>query len=68
MLSLPGTIILGARTKRWQQGGIKGHSIPLVCLGFLILNFGFLAFNGGSQVLFPIFNVIINLLPSGRDK
>jgi Amt family ammonium transporter len=53
MLSLPGAVILGARTSRWREGGIRGHSIPLVCLGFLILNFGFLAFNGGSQVLLP---------------
>ena len=49
MLSLPGAVILGARTNRWREGGIRGHSVPLVCLGFLILNFGFLAFNGGSQ-------------------
>ena len=38
------------RTDRWTKtGGIPGHSIPFVCLGFLILDFGFLAFNGGSQ-------------------
>ena len=38
------------RTDRWSKtGGIPGHSIPFVCLGFLILDFGFLAFNGGSQ-------------------
>lgn len=50
MLSLPGAVILGARTNRWKaHEGMRGHSVPLVCLGFLILNFGFLAFNGGSQ-------------------
>ena len=39
-----------SRTDRWTRaGGIPGHSIPFVCLGFLILDFGFLAFNGGSQ-------------------
>ena len=38
------------RTDRWTKaGGISGHSIPFCCLGFLILDFGFLAFNAGSQ-------------------
>ena len=50
MLSLAGCIVIGSRTDRWT-GNVKmtGHSIPLICLGFFILNFGFLAFNGGSQ-------------------
>ena len=44
------TWIFPTRTDRWTKtGGIPGHSIPFVCLGFLILDFGFLAFNGGSQ-------------------
>ena len=30
---------------------IPGHSVPLAALGGFILMFGFLAFNGGSQVL-----------------
>ena len=29
---------------------ISGHSVPLAGLGGFILIFGFLAFNGGSQV------------------
>jgi Amt family ammonium transporter len=29
---------------------MPGHSIPLTALGVFILLFGFLAFNGGSQV------------------
>jgi Amt family ammonium transporter len=48
MLALPGAVIIGPRTDRWLTGGIVGHSIPLCCLGFFILNFGFMAFNGGS--------------------
>ena len=31
---------------------IPGHSVPLASLGGFILLFGFLAFNGGSQVQF----------------
>ena len=50
MLSLAGCIIIGSRKDRWNKDvNITGHSIPLICLGFFILNFGFLAFNGGSQ-------------------
>ena len=50
MLSLVGCIIIGSRTDRWNKNvNMVGHSIPLICLGFFILNFGFLAFNGGSQ-------------------
>ena len=36
-----------------QEGNpkkIPGHSVPLAALGGFILIFGFLAFNGGSQV------------------
>ncbi len=29
---------------------IKSHNIPLIAIGFFVLVFGFLAFNGGSQV------------------
>ncbi len=29
---------------------IKSHNIPLIAVGFFVLVFGFLAFNGGSQV------------------
>ena len=50
MLSLAGSIIIGSRTSRWSPDvNLTGHSVPLICLGFFILNFGFLAFNGGSQ-------------------
>ena len=33
-----------------QVKTIEGHSVPLAGLGGFILIFGFLAFNGGSQV------------------
>ena len=50
VLSLAGCIIIGSRTNRWSKSvHMAGHSMPLICLGFFILNFGFLAFNGGSQ-------------------
>ncbi|KAJ8023643.1 Ammonium transporter 2 [Holothuria leucospilota] len=45
--------ILGPRMGRFNEDGspndINGHSIPHLTLGALILFFGFLAFNGGSQ-------------------
>ncbi len=48
---------IGARKGRFSEVGITGHpiaghSIPLSALGGFILLFGFLAFNGGSQVQF----------------
>ena len=45
---------MGARRGRFTKKGIPidmaGHSVPLAALGGFILLFGFLAFNGGSQV------------------
>ena len=45
---------MGPRRGRFSMDGkpidIQGHSMPLVALGGCILFFGFLAFNGGSQV------------------
>ena len=34
---------------------MPGHSVPLAGLGGFILIFGFLAFNGGSQVSYHLF-------------
>ena len=52
--SLIGCYIIGPRTGRFVQGApcseIQRHSLPLTSLGGFILMFGFLAFNGGSQV------------------
>ncbi|PIK52308.1 putative ammonium transporter 1 isoform X1 [Apostichopus japonicus] len=52
--ALVGCKILGPRIGRFNDDGspndINGHSIPFVALGGLVLFFGFLAFNGGSQV------------------
>ena len=33
---------------------MPGHSVPLAALGGFILLFGFLAFNGGSQVILKV--------------
>ena len=41
---------LGRFTKQNKPLGMPGHSVPLAGLGGFILLFGFLAFNGGSQV------------------
>ena len=45
---------MGPRRGRFTKKGIPidmaGHSVPLAALGGFILLFGFLAFNGGSQV------------------
>ena len=65
--ALVGCYIIGPRKGRFtlaledgrlrigaQEGNpnkIPGHSVPLAALGGFILIFGFLAFNGGSQVL-----------------
>ena len=52
--ALIGCYIIGPRTGRFVQGApcseIQRHSLPLTALGGFILMFGFLAFNGGSQV------------------
>ena len=55
--SLVCAIMVGPRTGRFSRvNGIEqpnpfgGHSVPLVALGGLILFFGFLGFNGGSQL------------------
>ena len=53
--ALVGCYIIGPRTGRFGVGTacleIQRHSLPLTSLGGFILMFGFLAFNGGSQVL-----------------
>ena len=41
---------LGRFTKQGQPIEMAGHSVPLAGLGGFILLFGFLAFNGGSQL------------------
>ena len=52
--ALIGCYFIGPRFGRFTEDGkpidIPGHSIPLCALGGFILFFGFLAFNGGSQV------------------
>jgi len=43
---------MGPRIGRFKQsfdGNIKSHNVPMVAIGFFVLTFGFLAFNGGSQ-------------------
>ena len=49
---------IGPRKGRFTNQGdpidMPGHSVPLAALGGFILLFGFLAFNGGSQVVFPL--------------
>lgn len=53
--ALVGAIMLGPRLGRFHRssktvGTIRGHSVPIAALGGFILYFGFLAFNGGSQL------------------
>lgn len=53
--ALLGTLALGPRLDLFNKDAdknirIRGHSIPLMCLGGFILFFGFFAFNGGSQL------------------
>merc|ERR1712088_6131 len=52
--ALVGCIFIGPRKGRFTKDGVPsdmpGHSIPLAALGGFILLFGFLAFNGGSQL------------------
>jgi len=55
MAGLMGAIALGRRIEQFnnntrQRERIRGHTIPLMCLGGMILFFGFFAFNGGSQL------------------
>ncbi|KAK3101388.1 hypothetical protein FSP39_003194 [Pinctada imbricata] len=53
--ALVGAILLGPRLGRFHKesgtiGQLRGHSVPIAALGGFILFFGFLAFNGGSQL------------------
>jgi len=52
--ALVGAFFMGPRLGRFDNDGkpidIPGHSVPLAGLGGFILLFGFLAFNGGSQL------------------
>ncbi|XP_046841793.1 putative ammonium transporter 1 [Xenia sp. Carnegie-2017] len=53
MLALTGAICIGPRIGRFDKTNdqsIRGHTVPMVSLGGFILFFGFLAFNGGSQL------------------
>ncbi|XP_062592526.1 putative ammonium transporter 1 isoform X1 [Saccostrea cucullata] len=50
-----GAVMLGPRIGRFHRSSktvapIRGHSVPIAALGGFILFFGFLAFNGGSQL------------------
>jgi len=52
--ALVGCYFIGPRRGRFTKDGtpidMPGHSVPLAALGGFILLFGFLAFNGGSQL------------------
>ena len=52
--ALVGCAFMGPRRGRFTKDGkpidMPGHSVPFAALGGFILLFGFLAFNGGSQV------------------
>ena len=52
--ALSGCYFIGPRLGRFREDGkpndMPGHSVPLSALGGFVLLFGFLAFNGGSQV------------------
>ena len=49
--ALAGAILLGPRTGKYGEKGIKpipGHSMPLASVGVFLLWFGWFGFNGGS--------------------
>ena len=50
--ALVGAWMLGARHNKYSKNGaikpIPGHSMPLACLGAILLWFGWFGFNGGS--------------------
>ena len=55
MAALSGVILLGPRRGRYSDKGVKpvpGANMPIVALGAFILWFGWLGFNGGSQLSF----------------
>ena len=68
--ALAGVILLGPRKGRYSDKGVKpvpGANMPLVALGTFILWFGWLGFNGGSQLSFTgmsdadaVANVFVN--------
>ena len=61
--ALVGCYFIGPRMGRFTKTGqpidMPGHSVPLAGLGGFILLVGFLAFNGGSQVIF-FFHILID--------
>ena len=63
--ALVGCFFIGPRLGRFgnsAQPHMPGHSVPLAGLGGFLLLFGFLAFNGGSQVPFLIIYSYSNLI------
>ena len=54
---------MGPRNGRFDERGnpivMPGHSVPMASMGGFILLFGFLAFNGGSQVRYKTLNSLI---------
>lgn len=53
--ALVGAFIIGPRLGRYHKESgsvlsLRGHSVPFAALGGFILIFGFMAFNGGSQL------------------
>ena len=47
---------------------MPGHSVPLAALGGFILLFGFLAFNGGSQVILKVDQLMVERLHGRLDR
>ena len=69
---LVATYLIGPRIGRFNDAGkpidMPGHSVPLAGLGGFILLFGFLAFNGGSQVKLKKKLFLIYLLTKSYDS
>ncbi|PAA75047.1 hypothetical protein BOX15_Mlig006183g4 [Macrostomum lignano] len=75
--ALVAAALLGPRINRFdpetgESRAIPGHSVPLVSLGGFVLFFGFLAFNGGSQLHIQqandgavVANAMVNTVLSG---
>lgn len=60
-LNIPRLVLHGTLGRYDENGNIvdmPGHSVPMIAIGGFVLLFGFLAFNGGSQVWLHTFGSI----------
>ena len=68
-VSLAAVLVIGPRIGRFSSGRnpIRGHNIPIATMGVLVLWFGWLGFNGGSELSLTknVPHILFNTILSG---